>query len=89
METLAGDALGATVGVGRAAGHEAVAVEHRDVVLGDAEHRQRRIELAVRETALDAGLVALALDRVQQRTAHVAVVLRLEDVGVAGIGGIA
>ncbi|MDU1358596.1 MAG: DEAD/DEAH box helicase, partial [Citrobacter freundii] len=52
---------------------------------GDLEQRDLRIERAAEVFALQADLVVLAGDRVEQAAAGVEVALRLEDVGIAGV----
>ncbi|MNT53051.1 hypothetical protein D3C72_1901170 [compost metagenome] len=52
----------------------------------DPEERNRGVQLAVQILALDPDLIILALDRIQVVAAAVAIVLRLEDACVAGVG---
>ena len=64
-----------------------VGIELRDVVLLDSEDRQRAVELSIQMLALDSQLETLARHRIEISAFAIAVVLRLEDIGVARIGG--
>src|SRR5690606_33878614 len=57
------------------------------IVLLNPKNRGTRVELAVVELALDAELVIGAFEGVEALAADVFTVLRLEDIGVAGIRG--
>ncbi|MDT4820552.1 hypothetical protein FQZ97_536980 [compost metagenome] len=85
LDALAGHAARAVVGAFARVGHELGAVALRHVLLLGAEDGDGGVELAVQVLALEADLVALAGHRVEVRAAGVAVVLRLEDVGVARV----
>ncbi|KAG1319438.1 hypothetical protein G6F63_014738 [Rhizopus arrhizus] len=88
LDALGGDAVRGGVCLLERARHQRVAIQHGDLALLDLEQRDGGIQPAIQVFALHAHFVVLALHRIQVIAVAVAVVLRLEDIGVADVGRI-
>ena len=77
---------GTTAGIAGVVGHRGI--EHRQIGLRQAEHGSRDIEALVQQLALDTHFVVGTHDRVEHIAILAAVGLGVEDVRIAGIGGV-
>ncbi|MNV75491.1 hypothetical protein D3C71_1687810 [compost metagenome] len=86
LHPFAGCALTLMIGLLQRVDVFRIFIQYAQIILSNAERRQRNVETLIQQRGLDAHLFVDPFDRRQIVAAAVEIVLVLEDVGVAGIG---